>query len=82
MEKSKLEPYTLICLYLNTLSKEEISNLQAISEKYSDIRYDSATINSLETQNLIQWAWKTMEVEMTEEGEKLAIILIQEIYER
>ncbi|MFT5618698.1 MAG: hypothetical protein ACI85I_001933 [Arenicella sp.] len=82
MEKSKLEPYTLICLYLNTLNEEEMRELQAISGKYCDIRYDSAIINSLEKQNLIQWDWKTMEVELKEEGVKLAKALIKEIYER
>ncbi len=82
MEKSKLEPYTLVCLYLNTLNVEEMNELKAISEKYCDIRYDSAVINSLEKQNLIQWDWKTMEVELKEEGINLAKALIKEISER
>ncbi len=82
MEKSKLEPYTLVCLYLNTLNNEEMKELKAISEKYCDIRYDAAVINSLEKQNLIQWDWRTMEIQLKEEGTNLAKALIKEISER
>lgn len=82
IKQKDLEPYTLICLYIRTLSPEEREAYHIYTDSYDNMRFDSKTINALSQQDLVDWDVVKMKISITEEGKKLAHTLIQEIDER
>lgn len=82
IKKKDIEPYTLICLYIRTLSIEEREDFHIFSGNYDLMRFDSRALNALSDQGLVDWDIVRMNISLTEEGQKLALTLIQEIDQR
>ena len=81
-ENKNIEPFTLICLYLQTLSEEELAQIQAAPADFCQTRFEAKTINKLEEQGMIHYDWLKMEIRLTAQGIQQAQILIKEISER
>ena len=83
MSKNKnIEPYTLICLYLQTLSAEELEQIEAQPESFCQSRFEAKVINKLEEQGMIEYNWLKMEVKLTSQGIQHAKALIKVISDR
>ena len=82
LKDKDIEPFTLICLYIRTLTEEEREAHHIRSSDYDNMRFDSKAFNSLANQGLIDWDIVRMRASITEKGKELALTLITEIDER
>ena len=77
-----IEPYTLVCLYLQTLDDEALSEIHALKSKINQQRFEAKVIHKLEQQGFILYDWLKMKVILTPEGMEKARVLVKEILER
>ena len=82
LKDKDLEPFTLICLFIRTLSVDAREQYHVFSDEYDHMRFDSKALNALSDQELIEWNIEKMEVALTDKGLELARVLVTEIDER
>jgi len=82
MKNKDIEPYTLICLYIRTLTPAEREAYHITSGEYDEMRFDSKAFNALSDRGYINWDVVRMKAALTDEGKKFALSLIQEISDR
>ena len=82
LDDRHIAPYTLVCLYIKTLSADEREELLMVSDKYDRMRFHAKAMRALVEEGLVLFDWENMEATITPEGLQKAQILIQEISER